>query len=101
MKKSLIKLDIIEKIQEKLGLSRLSSVCFFEALFQEIQEALVLEERLKISSFASFIVIQKKERPGRNPKSKKPFVITPRKVVVFHPSRYLRDIVSKGIKKPN
>ena len=93
MKKKLIRLDIIDKIQERLGLSRLSFSKFCEAFFQEIEEALIKEGHVKITSFASFTVVQKKERCGRNSRTRRPFVITPRKAILFHPSRYLRDKV--------
>ena len=51
------------------------------------------EEELKIASFGSFKVRKKSKRIGRNPKTGKEAVISPRQVLLFKPSPYLRKNV--------
>jgi integration host factor subunit alpha len=99
LKNSLRKLDIVEKLEQSLEIQPKVAVDLYEAFFQEIREALIAEGRVKITSFATFSVVQKKERWGRNPKTNRPAVITPRKSMIFRPSRYLRDTVSAGMKE--
>jgi len=101
MKKShtLTKADIVNKIAEGLEIRHKDAVRFYEALFREIEEALIEEGHVKLTSFASFTVRQKKERMGRSPKTKIPAVIPPRKVVLFHPSQYLKEFVRERTKR--
>ena len=47
--------------------------------------------KIKISSFGTFKVINKKERIGRNPKTKIEAIIVPRKVVKFIPSTLIKE----------
>jgi len=54
-------------------------------------------ERVQIVGFGSFMVRQKKERVGRNPKTGEEIVIAPRKVLTFKPSKILRDLVNNGV----
>jgi integration host factor subunit alpha len=66
-----------------------------EASIESLSNALVEEELLKISSFGSFNVRHKAKRLGRNPKTGKEAVITPRSVISFTPSFYLREKVQR------
>ena len=63
---------------------------FFETLIQE----LIRSSKIKISSFGTFKVINKKKRIGRNPKTKEEAIITPRKVVKFSPSLLVKQKIN-------
>ena len=65
---------------------------FFEAIIAEI----IKSKKIKISSFGTFSVLSKKERVGRNPKTKIEAKIFPRKVVKFKPSLLLKTKLNKN-----
>jgi integration host factor subunit alpha len=53
-------------------------------------------ETLKITGFGNFVVLNKKSRPGRNPKTGERFKITPRKVISFRASPVLKQVLNKN-----
>jgi integration host factor subunit alpha len=59
------------------------------AMLTEILEALSRGENVKLSTFGTFVVRSKRERVGRNPKSKVEVSISARRAVVFKASRVL------------
>ena len=83
--------DLCDAVCGEVGLSRVDASELVESILDEICEALVRGEPVKISSFGSFLVREKSERWGRNPKTGEPARIDPRKVLVFRPSNILRD----------
>jgi integration host factor subunit alpha len=85
---------LCESIYREVGLSRNESADLVEAVLGEITDALVRDETVKISSFGSFLVRQKGERIGRNPKTGEEVPILPRKVLVFRASHVLKDRVN-------
>ena len=94
--KNFTRKDLSNKIYKNLGFSKnLSSKIvddFFEILILEI----IKSNKIKISSFGTFKVINKKERIGRNPKTKIEAKISPRKVVKFKPSSFVKKIINNG-----
>ena len=88
--KNFTRRDLSNKIFKKLGFTKnLSSRIvddFFEILILEI----IKSNKIKISSFGTFTVLHKKERIGRNPKTKVEVKISPRKVVKFKFSSLLK-----------
>jgi integration host factor subunit alpha len=61
--------------------------------FEEIRTALEKNENVRLSSFGNFLLLDKNQRPGRNPKSDEDRLIKARRVVTFHPSPILKDLV--------
>lgn len=88
---TLTRADLCEAVCSEIGLSRVDAAELVESIIDEISDALVRGEQVKISSFGSFLVREKGERWGRNPKTGEPARIDPRKVLVFRPSNILRD----------
>lgn len=82
--------DLCEAVYQKLGLSRAESSDLVESVLKEISDTLIKGEMVKLSSFGSFIVRQKGERIGRNPKTGIEVPITPRRVLVFKPSNVMK-----------
>jgi integration host factor subunit alpha len=76
-------------------LSRNESAELVESVLQEISDALVRGEMVKISSFGSFAVRNKGRRIGRNPKTGEEVPILPRRVLVFRASHVLKDRIKK------
>jgi integration host factor subunit alpha len=82
---------ILDTMVQEVNLPRQKASDLLEALFEEMVRALLKEGHLKISSFGSFNVHQKAKRVGRNPKTGEEAIITPRRVLSFKPSQYLRE----------
>ena len=61
--------------------------------FEEIRETLESGEQVKLSGFGNFDLRVKKERPGRNPKTKEDVIISARRVVTFKPGQKLKSRV--------
>jgi integration host factor subunit alpha len=87
--------DLSEAVYEEVGLSRNESAELVESVLEEIAQALVRGEPVKISSFGSFAVRQKGQRVGRNPKTGEEVPILPRKVLVFRASHVLKDHINR------
>ena len=96
MTKTLTRSNIAEIVQKNLGFSFSESSELVDSLVDEICETMKKEENLKISSFGTFSVNHKKERIGRNPKTKEEAVIKPRKVVSFYASNILNEKINEN-----
>ena len=94
MSKTITKLDLVNHLNEKLGLNKVESKELVEAFFDEIKKSLINNEDVKISGFGNFKILNKKERPGRNPRTGEPAVISARKVVTFKAGQKLRKKMS-------
>ncbi len=82
--------QLSEAVYQEVGLSRYESAQLVEAVLEEIVGSLVAGEKVKISSFGTFVVRHKGGRMGRNPKTGEKVPIPPRRVLVFRPSRVLK-----------
>ena len=94
MSKTITKLDLVNHLNEKLGLNKVESKELVEAFFDEIKKSLLNNEEVKISGFGNFKILNKKERPGRNPKTGEPAIISARRVVTFKAGQKLRKKMS-------
>ena len=94
MSKTVTKLDLVNHLNKKLGLNKVESKELVEAFFNEIKKSLIDNEEVKISGFGNFKILNKKERPGRNPKTGKPALISARRVVTFRAGQKLRKKMS-------
>ena len=82
-----------EAVYRNVGLSRNESATLVDSVFTEISKSLINGQDVKISSFGTFIVRNKKERVGRNPKTGEEVPITARQVVTFRASNVLKSEV--------
>jgi integration host factor subunit alpha len=87
---NLTKKEIVFDLQKKTGLSNLFLKTVVEDLIETIK-ASVKENNLNIKNFGTFKLISKKERIGRNPKTKKLHKINSRKSVSFYASKFLKE----------
>ena len=90
------KADIVERVYEKIGLTKRECQELVDKVFEIIKEALERGEKVKISSFGTFTVKHKKERKGRNPQTGETIILPARKVLSFKPSKILRDEINKS-----
>lgn len=92
--KTITRADLSEVVYQKVGLSRTESAALVELVLTELADSLARGENVKLSSFGSFIVRQKGERVGRNPKTGEEVPIEPRRVMVFKPSNILKQRIN-------
>ncbi len=88
--KTVTRADLSEAVYQKVGLSRTESAALVESVLSEICDCLATGETVKLSSFGSFVVRDKGQRVGRNPKTGIEVPIDPRRVMVFKPSNVLK-----------
>jgi len=84
------KQDLIRYMMEELGYSRRDSMALIDQTFEIIKKSLLRGESVKITNFGNFVVREKGERIGRNPKTKEEYIIKKRKTILFKPSTNLR-----------
>ena len=96
--KTLTRMDLSEAVFREVGLSRNESAQLVETVLEEMSDALVRGEQVKISSFGTFSIRDKSARIGRNPKTGEEVPINPRRVLTFRPSHLMKDRVADGNK---
>tara|TARA_B100001029_G_C14927795_1_gene375799 strand:+ start:167 stop:475 length:309 start_codon:yes stop_codon:yes gene_type:complete len=94
MDKTTTRSTLSEAVFKNVGLSRNESSTLVDSVFSEILHSLINGNDVKISSFGTFVVRQKKERVGRNPKTGQEVPITARSVVTFRASNVLKSKVN-------
>jgi integration host factor subunit alpha len=82
--------QLAEAVYASVGLSRNESAALLETVLERMSAALEAGEPVKISAFGTFLVRQKGQRVGRNPKTGIEVPILPRKVLSFRPSQVLK-----------
>ncbi|AEW44548.1 integration host factor alpha-subunit [Serratia symbiotica str. 'Cinara cedri'] len=87
---ALTKAEMSEFLFEKLGLSKRDTKNLVELFFEEVRKALENGEQVKLSGFGNFVLRDKNQRPGRNPKTGEDIPIKARRVVTFHPGHKLK-----------
>ena len=90
LKKNFTKKELSNKIYQNLGFSKNFSLSIIDDFFEFFTSELIKFNKIKISSFGTFEVISKKERIGRNPKTKIEAKISARKIVKFKPSSSIK-----------
>jgi integration host factor subunit alpha len=91
-------MDLGESLVREIGLSRSESSDLVESVLAHLSDTLVSGEMVKISSFGTFSLRDKKARVGRNPKTGEEAAIVPRRVLTFRPSHLMKSSVAKGNK---
>ena len=94
-KKNFTRKNLIRKIYQHIGFSKNFSSKIIDNFFESLISALIISNKIKISSFGTFKVINTKERTGRNPKTKIEAKILPRKVVKFKPSSFVKKEINR------
>ena len=87
---ALTKADMAERLFEDLGLSKREAKEMVEGFYEEIRDSLSNNKQVKLSGFGNFDLRDKKQRPGRNPKTGEEIPISARRVVTFRPGQKLK-----------
>jgi len=94
-KKNFTRKNLIRKIYQNVGFSKNFSSKIIDNFFESLISALLISNKIKISSFGTFKVMNTKERTGRNPKTKIEAKILPRKVIKFKPSSFIKKEINR------
>lgn len=90
---TLTRADIAETINRQVGLSRADAAGMIDSILNHMIDAVVAGENVKISGFGTFVLRDKAQRVGRNPKTGIEVPITPRRVLTFRASQGVRHKV--------
>ena len=91
------KADIIDTVHAKLpGFTKKETASIVDATLEVMKGTLASGETVKVSGFGNFVVKQKGERAGRNPKTGEVISISPRRVLTFKVSQVLRAALNEG-----
>lgn len=93
---NLTRADITEAVHRKIGLSRAESSHIVEGILDHMGGALADGHNVKITGFGTFILRDKNQRIGRNPKTGVEVPITSRRVLTFRASQLMRDQINAG-----
>jgi integration host factor subunit alpha len=93
---TLTRADLADVVHRRLGLSRAESAGVVERVLHHMCHALSEGANVKVSGFGTFILRDKGQRVGRNPKTGVEVPIAPRRVMTFRASQIMRDRIAKG-----
>ena len=94
---TLTKADMVEHLFEELGLNKREAKDLVETFFEEVRDALETGRNVKLSGFGNFMLRDKTQRPGRNPKTGEEMPVTARRVVTFRPGQKLKQRVEEYV----
>ncbi len=96
MRINLTKKEIINSIYMQIGFSKKISETLLEDILEIILKNIIVHKKVKIAKFGTFLLRNKKERLGRNPKTKKSEVISARNVILFKASKDFKEFINKN-----
>ena len=94
MRVNLTKKEIINSIYMQLGFSKKICENLIEDFLEIILRQLIINNKVKIPKFGTFILRYKKKRIGRNPKTLEKKIISERNVILFKPSKELKKYIN-------
>ena len=80
----------------QIGFSKKISETLLEDVFELILLNIIKHKKVKIAKFGTFLLRNKKQRLGRNPKTKETKVISERNVILFRASKELKKYINKN-----
>ena len=95
MTENITRSDIADSIFNDIGLSKSECLEIVDEIITIVSLAILNDGYVKIPSFGTFKLRQKKERTGRNPKTKEPAIISSRKVILFKISQQLKNYLNE------
>ncbi len=85
------KAELISDVARKTGLPRKDVALVVNAVLESLREAFFRKERIELRGFGVFVTKKRKPRVGRNPRTKEEVKIPERTVVVFKPSKVIKE----------
>lgn len=89
------KTELIAAVAEKAGISKKDADKAVSATIDAIIDAVAAGDKVQLVNFGTFEVRDRKERTGRNPRTKESIVIPASKLPVFKAGKQFKDAVSK------
>ena len=96
MRINLTKKEITNSVYMQMGFSKKIIENLIEDFLSIILEELIKNQKVKISKFGTFALKNKKSRVGRNPKTLEKKIISERNVIIFKPSKELKNYVNSN-----
>ncbi|MEE9196950.1 MAG: integration host factor subunit beta [bacterium] len=87
------KAELVEKVAERIDLTKKQTEVIVNTVFQSITEALADGDKVELRGFGSFRVRHRDSREGRNPKTGATVFIPAKKVPFFKAGKELRDMI--------
>ena len=87
---------LVNEVQGILKGNSEQSKRFIKDFFQEIENGIVENGEAKLRNFGTFSLRDKRARPGRNPQTKEPKIISARRVITFRAGHYLNERLNEG-----
>lgn len=91
------KKDLMDHLYVTVGLNHTENKRLVDVLFDTIRETLASGEEVKLSGFGRFNILDKRARPGRNPKNGVSVEITARRVVTFKAGPSFKQICNPDL----
>tara|TARA_B100000029_G_scaffold505426_1_gene586113 strand:- start:2869 stop:3165 length:297 start_codon:yes stop_codon:yes gene_type:complete len=91
---NITKNDVSKEIYSNLGIPIIFSEKIVNLILEVITEGLNKNNKVKISGFGTFKLLNKAARPGRNPKTKEDYEVKARKTIAFYPSAEVKKIIN-------
>ena len=95
LRKNIKRKDLIDNVYFNIGFSKTISENIVYDIFNLCINNIISNNVLKISNFGNFIKKNKKQRIGRNPKTKEVKVISSRNIIIFRPSNLLKKRINQ------
>ena len=98
---TLTKSDIVEDLNNEIGLNKREAKELVDLLFNDIKNLLSEGHEVKLSGFGNFQLRDKSRRPGRNPRTGEDVEISARRVVTFKSGQKLKESVKALTNEPD
>jgi integration host factor subunit alpha len=95
LRKNIKRKDLIDNVYFNIGFSKTISENIVYDIFNLFINNIISNNVIKISNFGNFIKKNKKQRIGRNPKTKEVKVISSRNIIIFKPSNLLKKRINQ------
>jgi integration host factor subunit alpha len=91
--KTVTRVDLAEALYQEVGLSKDDCRKLLDDVLEQIANALVEDEEVKLSHFGSFTIRHKTQRNARNPRTGEAAIVSARKIITFKPAHELKRLV--------
>jgi DNA-binding protein HU-beta len=92
------KADLIAKISDKTGITKVDVMITLETMFKEVKESLIEGENIYIRGFGSFITKKRAAKIGRNIKKNIAVEIPEHFIPAFKPAKeFIQEVKNKKL----
>jgi DNA-binding protein HU-beta len=88
------KIELVEALSEKTGMQKKDAEKILETLVNTIQDALKQNIKVNVAGLGTFIVVEKKARVARNPKTGETVQVEAKRAPKFKPGKQLKELLA-------